>query len=72
MRIPRSAAIGLQAGEVSKHNRMVRFMVRGYLMTETEQSLQQLQQQFSTLQAAVDRLDAPAGRRTRRGPAAVA
>lgn len=54
----RSAAIGLQAGEVSKHNRMVRFMVRGYLMTETEQSLQQLQQQFSTLQAAVDRLDA--------------
>jgi len=55
---PRSAAIGLQAGEVSKHNRMVRFMVRGYLMTETEQSLQQLQQQFSTLQAAVDRLDA--------------
>jgi methyl-accepting chemotaxis protein len=32
--------------------------VRGYLMTETEQSLQQLQQQFSTLQAAVDRLDA--------------
>ena len=54
---PRSAAIGLQAGEVSKHNRMVRFMVRGYLMTETEQSLQQLQQQFSTLQAAVDRLD---------------
>ncbi len=54
----RSAAIGLQAGEVSKHNRMVRFMVRGYLMTETEQSLQQLQQQFSTLQVAVDRLDA--------------
>lgn len=54
---PRTAAIGLQAGEVSKHNRMVRFMVRGYLMTETEQSLQQLQQQFETLQAAVDRLD---------------
>ncbi|MCQ4298038.1 methyl-accepting chemotaxis protein [Pseudomonas stutzeri] len=54
---PRTAAIGLQAGEVSKHNRMVRFMVRGYLMTETEQSLLQLQQQFKTLQAAVDRLD---------------
>jgi len=52
-----TAAIGLLAGEVSKHNRMVRFMVRGYLMTETEQSLQQLQQQFKTLQAAVQRLD---------------
>ena len=54
---PRTATIGLLAGEVSKHNRMVRFMVRGYLMTETEQSLQQLQQQFKTLQAAVERLD---------------
>ncbi|MGE4405541.1 MAG: methyl-accepting chemotaxis protein [Pseudomonas sp.] len=53
---PRTAAIGLQAGEVSKHNRMVRFMVRGYLMSESEQALQQLQQQFGTLQAAVERL----------------
>src|SRR5690606_37248408 len=52
-----TATIGLLAGEVSKHNRMVRFMVRGYLMTETEQSLQQLQSQFKTLQAAVERLD---------------
>ena len=52
-----TAAIGLRAGEVSKHNRMVRFMVRGYLMTETEQSLQQLQAQFKTLQTAVERLD---------------
>jgi len=57
----RTAAIGLQAGEVSKHNRMVRFMVRGYLMTETEKSLQQLQRQFETLQAALDRLDALLG-----------
>jgi len=52
-----TATIGLLAGEVSKHNRLVRFMVRGYLMTETEQSLQQLQQQFQALEAAVDRLD---------------
>jgi methyl-accepting chemotaxis protein len=53
----KAATIGLLAGEVSKHNRLVRFMVRGYLMTETEQSLQQLQQQFKRLQAAVDKLD---------------
>lgn len=52
-----TATIGLLAGDVSKQNRLVRFMVRGYLMTETEQSLQQLQQQFKTLQAAVERLD---------------
>ncbi|MGE4476853.1 MAG: methyl-accepting chemotaxis protein [Stutzerimonas sp.] len=55
---PEEASTGLLIGEVSRHNRMVRFLVRGYLMGEDEKSLQLLQDQFKTLQASLDRLDA--------------
>nr|WP_181295386.1 methyl-accepting chemotaxis protein [Pseudomonas sp. Q2-TVG4-2] len=51
------ANIALLTTVLSKQNRLLRYTVRGYLMDESKESLQALNQQFDNLNAAIEPLE---------------
>lgn len=51
------ANIALLTTELSKQNRLLRYTVRGYLMEESGPALQALNEQFSSLSAAIEPLE---------------
>jgi methyl-accepting chemotaxis protein len=53
-----SAALALQATELGKQNRQIRYVVRGYLMTSSDKALEAVNQQFAAFRAATQPLSA--------------
>lgn len=51
-----AASLALRIVDLAKQNRMLRFTVRGYLMDESDKSLQIMQQQFQTMRDVMDAL----------------